>query len=285
MGSCAGISGKKLNNDVNNEIKNDKERFDGTTHMIMMGSCHSYAIDMYTIWKDIVNDYDSENRKHPNQNKLLLYGYVNSINVDSIMPKDIYELIHQFMGNHILTHINKIDNHKYSIGIHQPYELTYFPLSMDGLSKQVKTYSFLDNINCAIWVSNISLFNEWIDDEQKYTPLLLDIDIFHKIMHKIPFKHYVRILCFTGIDKFIDKVKQNEYDISDYGIDIKLPKRDTDYITTIMTCIKEMYRGPSTRKFYELYWYTVNENDIDNMQRIRGNVHRIVFRSQLSHAS
>ena len=287
MGSCVSNVNTTANDEINNALERDKRMFDWTWHMIMVGSCHSYAMDLYTNWKDMDkrNYNDKQKSNHSNKNEVLLYGYVRLINSGVIIPKDICELVLRFISGHILTDINKMDKFKYLLNYDDydtQFELIYFPLDMNGQLKY--TYSFFDYIKALIYVSNISLFDEWIDPHKlTSTKLMSDVALFNRMILQFRFQDYVRILCFTGFDEFKNKLKSiniNTYNFGKYGFPVPKKYDDTMDIMDVVRSIKKLYSDTMTDEPFALFWHIVSENDRENVSKIRSDIHQIVFQSQ-----
>ena len=292
MGSCASNSPSEtqLNKKINDELKHDKRISRNILDILMVGSYDSLAIDFYTNWKDLDSKNDDNQRNTINQeNKLLLvYGYINEINYGSIYnaPNEIYRLISTFIGDHILVNINKIEKYKYEL--HDTnIELIYFPLDMNGQLKH--TVTLFDYVNTLVYVSNVSLFDNWINEDNNITSLHWDIDFFKTFINKRRlFRGHPQILCFTGYKDFKYKIKNNEYNFSEFGINTEDGSRkyryNDEYAIKIIECIYKMY-SDAVFKSYNLDWHIVSVNDRDNVSKIRFDIHHSALMSLLSRGS
>ena len=244
------------NKEINDELFTDQKIFKKKLHAIMTGSHDSYSIDLYYHFKDLdETNYMYEREKRVKYREKILDGYINQLNIESLVPKDIYELIGKFMDiKHILVKTNKVEKFIYTHSyISDDFEITYFPIDTHrGLKRCIQ---FLDYIDLMVYVTNISQFDELNDSGS--TTLLKDIHEFSYCIRLL--KPRLTVLCVSGFTQLRQKLKQKRYNFSEYGLKIA----DNAYHDTetqsnaILEYIIKLYKSKTESLFFS---YTVKVN-------------------------
>ena len=191
---------RKTDKKVDKWLKREQSINDNEWNVFVLSSKESFINISVETLREIFDpnyDFNSIKKQKIYESKILINGYIrlycfeNNINI----PSDINKILFKFFDINLLyhgsNHVNEFILNKNGCNF------KFMCYEFNEINPNNKWINYFDYINSLVYISNISLFNQYY--KNGYNKFISDLTYFNYWVNLQCFKHAPIILIFTGI--------------------------------------------------------------------------------------